>query len=87
MSGKGWIPAGTGACRSRKLQFDTRRAARRAARRMHDSALNVYRCPECGWFHIGHLPQRVRNGEVDKAAWIAAARPKRSKRARRQEAR
>lgn len=60
----------TGGCRTGKLQFATRKQAKARARTMRGSGLNAYRCEHCDWFHLGHKPQRVRNGEIDKAAWL-----------------
>lgn len=62
-------PPAHGSCRSGKVQFATRKQARQGRRTIADSSLTIYRCGECDWFHLGHLPQRVRNGEVDKAVW------------------
>jgi hypothetical protein len=61
-----------GDCPTRKVEFASRKQARAAARSMNDSALSVYRCPDCEWFHVGHLPQRVRNGAVDRRGWEAS---------------
>lgn len=59
-----------GDCPTGKVQYSKRKQAKARAREMNDSALGVYRCGDCDWFHVGHRPQRVRNGEVDKAAWL-----------------
>ena len=46
----------------RKYQFETRRAARRAARSLYPG--DVMRAYQCGqWWHIGHTPAAVRRGE------------------------
>jgi hypothetical protein len=63
-------PPARGDCPSGKVQFATRKQARRGARFRAIKGVGVYRCDECSWWHLGHLPDRVRNGEVDKAAWI-----------------
>lgn len=55
-----------------KHLFLTRKAARRAARRMHSHGrLSAYRCPVQNGFHLGHLPpggrdvaRRLRLGRV-----------------------
>lgn len=60
-----------GECSSGKVQFANRRQARSTRKRMGDSSLAVYRC-HCGWWHLGHVPRRVRNGDIDKAAWLAS---------------
>lgn len=69
-------PAGRGDCPTGKVQYSTRGQAKGSARRRNDNTLSAYRCAQCDWFHLGHKPQRVRNGEVDKAAWIDAIGPK-----------
>lgn len=63
-----------GDCPTGKVQFATRKQARRGARFRSLDRLSVYRCEECAFFHLGHLPDRVRNGEVDKDAWRNALR-------------
>lgn len=58
-----------------KRRHGSRKAARRARNATEtDRRLHIYRCPFCGWLHLGHLPQGVRNGDGDKAAYIARAR-------------
>lgn len=64
-------PPAHGSCPSGKVQFATRKQARRGAK-FRAVRLSVYRCERCGWYHLGHLPDRVRNGEVDKGAWLRA---------------
>lgn len=63
-------PPARGECPSGKVQYATRKQARRDARRLRGDNLAVYPCPTCEWFHLGHRPQRVRNGDIDKAAWL-----------------
>lgn len=58
-----------GDCPSGKVQFATRKQARRGTR-YRAARMSAYRCERCGWWHAGHLPVRVRNGDVDKAAWL-----------------
>jgi rubrerythrin len=46
-----------------KRQYETRSEANATARKMRengqaDSRLHAYRCPHCGWFHIGNYPER-----------------------------
>lgn len=41
-------------CCHGKVRFDTRKHARRVAKRMGKPGLNAYRCTHCGWWHIGH---------------------------------
>jgi hypothetical protein len=52
------------------VQFATRKQARKGARFRSLSDLAAYKCDRCEFWHLGHLPARVRNGEVDKAAWL-----------------
>lgn len=61
-----------GSCPTGKVQFATRKSARRYRRKMGSGPVSVYDCPECEFFHLGHLPARVRTGEVDKAEWLRA---------------
>ena len=60
-------------CTGKRRYSDRKRAkSARGRTRQHDSSkgrLNVYRCDFCGFFHLGHLPPEVRNGEVDKREW------------------
>lgn len=63
-------PSGRGECKSGKVQYANRKQARAAAKHLPSQRLGVYRCPACDWFHLGHLPQRVRAGDVDKEAWL-----------------
>lgn len=63
-------PPGTGACASGKLQYANRKQAKIARGHIGDHGLRIYRC-ECGWLHLGHMPRAVRNGTIDKAAWLA----------------
>lgn len=65
-------PAGRGSCPTGKVQFATRKQARWGRR--DGATLSVYRCTDCDWWHLGHLPQRVRNGAVDKDAWLNSTR-------------
>jgi hypothetical protein len=65
-------PPAPGNCPSGKWQYANKRQARNARRRLNDTSLRIYRCPDYSWLHIGHIPQRVRNGDIDKAAWLAS---------------
>jgi hypothetical protein len=69
---KNLIPAGRGNCPSHKVAYASRAQAKKSARKHQDKSLGVYRCLDCDWFHLGHKPQRVRNGEIDKDDWLAA---------------
>lgn len=43
-----------------KKRYDTRAAAKRARQRdvakFDSDPGQPYRCPQCGWFHLGHYP-------------------------------
>lgn len=58
----------TSACPSGKWTYLLRREAKEHARRLkraasHDGAgIRPYRCPDCGLWHVGHLPHDVRGG-------------------------
>lgn len=57
-------------CSTEKRGYQTRAAAKRAARHMRklgDELMSAYRCGECGVFHIGHLPRAVKRGEAGRA--------------------
>ena len=44
-----------------KYQFETRKAARLAARSLYPAdVMRAYRCGQ--WWHIGHSPEAVRRG-------------------------
>lgn len=68
-------------CTCGKVRFFDRRSAKRRIRALQGRVgrLHAYRCPDgADCWHIGHLPQRVRNGAVDKDAWLdskSRARP------------
>lgn len=49
-----------------KSTFITRKDARHARRTMGKpgAELNAYRCDACGYWHLGHLPDVVQNGDV-----------------------
>lgn len=66
--------AARGDCSTGKVQFANRKQAKRGRRFRNLEGVSVYRCTECDWFHLGHLPKRVKNGEVDKSAWLKATR-------------
>lgn len=53
-----------------KLSFESRKRARLHARRVHSSGnrLNAYECDATpGLWHLGHLPNVVVKGVVDRA--------------------
>lgn len=48
-----------------KKSYTSRDLAKQASREMHDPGMREYRCDvEDGYWHIGHLPEPVRNGQV-----------------------
>ena len=60
------------ACRG-KIRYQTRADAKKARRRIYsarlpgrDGPLSAYLCDVCDYFHLGHLPQVVRRGEVSR---------------------
>ena len=64
-----------------KWKFETRADAKRARRAIYGKRqqhkggpLSIYRCDDCGFYHLGHMPQRVRNGEIDRRDWQEAIR-------------
>jgi hypothetical protein len=69
-SGTYTIPPARGDCPSGKVQFATRKQAKKGARFRSLSGLAAYKCGECEFWHLGHVPARVRNGGVDKDAWL-----------------
>lgn len=48
-----------------KRMYADRRTASRIAR-LHHEHLSVYRCDECRYFHVGHLPRDVIHGAVSR---------------------
>jgi hypothetical protein len=55
-----------------KIRYNNRKKAREARRRTPSpNSLNIYCCPACGWYHIGHMPEDVRRGTVSKDVWLA----------------
>lgn len=47
-----------------KVAFYTRRQAKEKARELKSvrGHMRPYRCDDCGFWHIGHLPARIRLG-------------------------
>jgi hypothetical protein len=43
-----------------KVPFDSKREAKRSARRHENTHLNAYRCPHCDRWHLGQHPLRER---------------------------
>jgi hypothetical protein len=54
----------------RKVQHKTRKLALAAMyatiRRHNDLTLNVYKCPHCRLFHVGHAPSYLQAGLIAK---------------------
>lgn len=48
-----------------KIAFHTRADAKRAARHVKTQTgrMRPYHCETCGFWHLGHMPQSVRQGE------------------------
>ena len=51
-----------------KRRYQSKRAAKTAARAGHGKHLSAYRCPHGDGFHIGHLPGRVIHGDLDRTS-------------------
>jgi hypothetical protein len=58
-----------------KVRYDTRAEAKAFARRQYGAyarCLCVYRCPDCGYFHVGHYPESLeRRKELRDAHRVA----------------
>lgn len=57
-----------------KIRYLDKGAARKARRKMMGAGkvhgkLSAYVCDFCGFYHLGHMPQSVRNGRFDKSDW------------------
>lgn len=51
-----------------KRLYTTRKSARKAIKEARDGRMRPYRCSDQpDMFHVGHLPQRVRTGDVTVA--------------------
>lgn len=63
----------TGVCSSGKRGFPERRGAKEAARHVAKTAggdkPRAYLCDDCGYWHMGHLPDAVMRGEISAAGW------------------
>lgn len=65
------------ACRSKQTYLskaDAKRVARLMSRRERE-ALHLYRCPHCGYHHVGHaLPAAIRAaaGAMTATSWAAS---------------
>lgn len=59
-------------CSCGKRGYHTRRDAKRVARRSHrgEPGMHAYQClTDPAFFHLGHLSDRVRHGEVDRSVY------------------
>lgn len=51
----------------KKIPYERRRGAVRARRRQPGKkGLRPYRCPTCGYWHLGHLPAAIIAGDVGR---------------------
>jgi hypothetical protein len=55
-------------CTCGKVRYASRRQAKRTLRReFHwDQSMCAYPGPTSGFFHLGHMPAAVRNGDLDR---------------------
>lgn len=58
----------TNECSTGKRAHATRESAKAQRTRMAkvSGRMDIYRCDECGMFHLGHLPRAVREGKVSR---------------------
>lgn len=57
------------ACSTKKRGYYGRADARAAAKATPNRGklrLTAYLCEECGFWHIGHIPTQVKNGDLDR---------------------
>ena len=54
----------TGSCPSGKREYPSRRSAKVHSARLRSQGVREYQCEQCGAWHVGHLPARVRRGEL-----------------------
>lgn len=53
-----------------KIRYGSRKSARIARKRTPSIGhLSIYRCIYCEFFHLGHLTDAVRRGELDRQEW------------------
>lgn len=65
-------------CRTGKRSLETYRVAqqavvtilRRRLRRPRDVRLNVYRCPDCRWWHVGNKPVETKAIRKGGMTWV-----------------
>lgn len=62
------IPGGSICPTTGKRMWSSRRQVKLTARRVNPGEhMSAYRCPACDWWHIGHMPNAVRTGDLDRA--------------------
>lgn len=64
----------TDLCPTGKRAHSTRRSAKAHAARLRPDHLREYQCEQCGYWHVGHLPARVRRGEVTATEYYKGSR-------------
>jgi len=53
-----------------KRRYNSRREARAHRNRLKGGGpLNIYLCPFCGCYHLGHMPRDIRRGKTGKDNW------------------
>lgn len=62
-----------------KRGYSTRKAARRAARRLFpEHRMSAYQCHDGGTsWHFGHQPAALKRGAIDRKTWQASKRTER----------
>lgn len=75
------IPDG-GICRATgKRMWSSRRRAKLTARRVNPGEhMSAYECESCHWWHIGHMPEAVRSGDVPRDQLVQRTWPKKGDR-------
>lgn len=58
-----------------KITYQTRKDARTAAKRFPAADSRPYRCPHAEGWHLGHLHEYVRTGQVDRTVWYRKNAP------------
>lgn len=61
-------------CRAKQVYLskaEAKRVARDMSRR-HREALHLYRCPHCGYHHIGHMVPAFIRAAVTATGWAAS---------------
>lgn len=62
----------TNGCSTGKRAWSTRKGAKTAMatyKRQGGDAMSPYRCDECDCWHMGHLPQAVKDGRITRAEY------------------